>query len=173
MVNSTFKCNPVFYLTQFFKQTLINLSCQLQACYVHPVYKQVVVNSITPQLFIRTLSFKTRKHKMNKLFSYGTLQLGQVQMDTFGRNLTGQKDILRKYKINKIKITDPKVIESSGTDEHPILEYTGNDKDFVEGTLYELTDEEILKADSYEVDDYKRCELKFESGQTGYVYLKS
>ena len=86
---------------------------------------------------------------MEKLFSYGTLQLENVQRDTFGRLLSGNKDILEKYIISKIKITDPKVIESSGTDIHPILEYTGNEADFVEGILFELTDEELIKADDY------------------------
>ena len=110
---------------------------------------------------------------MAKLFSYGTLQLESVQRDTFGRILIGSKDKLVGYIVSKIKITDPKVIESSGTDIHPILKYTGNKTDFVEGTLFELTDEELINADKYEVDDYKRAELIFESGKTGFVYLKN
>ena len=96
----------------------------------------------------------------------------QVQLDTFERILTGKKDMLKRYRIGKIIITDAEVIKSSGTDIHPILEYTGDDEDFVEGTLYELSDEEILKADRYEVKDYKRSELLFESGENGFVYLK-
>jgi predicted SnoaL-like aldol condensation-catalyzing enzyme len=38
--------------------------------------------------------------------------------------------------------------------------------------LYELTDEEIIKADEYEVDDYKRIEAVFKSGKTGFIYVK-
>ena len=110
---------------------------------------------------------------MEKLFSYGTLQLENVQRDTFGRVLTGNKDILEKYVISKIKITDQKVIESSGTDIHPILEYTGNETDFVEGILFEVTQEELISADEYEVDDYKRTKVTFKSGKTGFVYLKN
>jgi len=109
---------------------------------------------------------------MAKLFSYGTLQFKQVQLDTFGRLLKGKKDILREYRVNKIEITDPEVIKSSGTNIHPILEYTGDKQDFVEGTIYTLSDQEILKADTYEVDDYKRKELKFDSGILAFVYLK-
>ena len=30
-----------------------------------------------------------------------------------------------------------------------------------------------MNADKYEVDDYKRVELIFESGITGFVYLKN
>jgi hypothetical protein len=110
---------------------------------------------------------------MGKLFSYGTLQLESVQQDTFGRILNGNKDELVKYIVSKIKITDQKVIESSGTDIHPILKYTGNESDFVEGILFDLTDEELINADEYEVDDYKRAEVVFKSGKTGFVYLKN
>lgn len=109
---------------------------------------------------------------MQNLFSYGTLQFEQVQLGTFGRVLKGRKDILRKYRIKNLKITDPEVIKSSGTDIHPILEFTGNNNDFVEGTIYEVTNEELLKADNYEVDDYKRQSLQFESGTVAFVYLK-
>jgi len=110
---------------------------------------------------------------MVKLFSYGTLQLERVQKETFGRLLIGSKDKLAGYCISKIKITDPKVIESSGTENHPILKYTGNKSDFVEGTLFEISAEELIQADNYEVDDYKRTELIFESKQTGFVYVKN
>ena len=109
---------------------------------------------------------------MVKLFSYGTLQFEQVQMDIFGRILSGKKDVLRNYTLSEIKIIDPNVVKSSGTDMHPILEYTGNDEDFIEGTIFELTDEELLMANSYEVDDYKRSELVFASGVSAYAYLK-
>jgi len=109
---------------------------------------------------------------VNKLFSYGTLQLEQVQLNTFGRILKGNKDILRKYVVKNLKITDPDVIKSSGTDVHPILEFTGNRDDFVEGIVFEISDKELLQADSYEVDDYQRQLLTFESGIQAWVYLK-
>ncbi|MGZ2369962.1 gamma-glutamylcyclotransferase family protein [Ancylomarina sp. YFZ004] len=109
---------------------------------------------------------------MVKLFSYGTLQFERVQLDTFERILTGEKDALRKYTLSNIKITDPNVIKSSGTDMHPILVYTGAEMDFVEGMIFELTDKELLMADTYEVDDYKRSELTFASGESAYAYLK-
>lgn len=109
---------------------------------------------------------------MVRLFSYGTLQFERVQLDTFGRILKGKKDCLQKYILSQVKITDLDVIKSSGTDIHPILEFTGNDEDFVEGTIFELTEDELLQADRYEVDDYKRNQLTFGSGEKAYVYLK-
>tara|TARA_B110000977_G_scaffold99707_1_gene130910 strand:- start:206 stop:547 length:342 start_codon:yes stop_codon:yes gene_type:complete len=110
---------------------------------------------------------------MKNLFSYGTLQIESVQLDVFGRTLLGNKDKLEKYVISKIKITDPKVIESSGTDIHPILIFTGNETDIVEGILLEVTNEELLSVDDYEVNDYKRTEVTFKSGKIGFVYLKN
>ena len=44
------------------------------------------------------------KEITQKLFSYGTLQLKNVQKETFGRNLVGEKDILLGYKLENLKI---------------------------------------------------------------------
>ncbi len=109
---------------------------------------------------------------MPKLFSYGTLQLQQVQIATFGRILIGKKNTLFGYILKMVEITDADVIRKSGQQFHPIVEYTGNIVDKVEGILFEVTDEEILKADEYEVDDYKRIETRFQSGEKGFIYVK-
>lgn len=108
---------------------------------------------------------------MQKLFSYGTLQYKKVQIKTFGRELKGKKDKLIRYKIYMIK--NQKVISSSGESEHPIIEYTGNKKDLVEGVLFKIDNNELLKADLYEVKEYKRIEVVFVSGEKGWVYVKS
>lgn len=50
---------------------------------------------------------------MPLLFSYGTLQLEQVQLETFGRLLKGEKDVLSGYKITMLEITDPEVLEKA------------------------------------------------------------
>ncbi|GAA4162190.1 gamma-glutamylcyclotransferase [Chryseobacterium ginsenosidimutans] len=108
---------------------------------------------------------------MPNLFSYGTLQKEQVQIETFGRILQGEKDILTGYKLEMLEITDPEVLRKSNQKYHPILEFSGNVKDEVEGVLFEVTDEEILQADEYEVDDYKRIETVFKSGKKGFIYV--
>ena len=108
---------------------------------------------------------------MNKLFSYGTLQLEKVQKETFGRLLKGSIDVLVGYKVSNLKIYDKSVIASSGTGVHPIVLYTGLVKDRVNGMLFEVSDEELAYADKYEVSDYTRVELYFESGEKGFVYI--
>ena len=110
---------------------------------------------------------------MENLFSYGTLQLEKVQVETFGRKLLGQLDRLVGYKLESITITDPKVIETSGMTEHPLLVYTGNSQDFVEGTVFEITLKELQQADLYEVDDYKRIETVTKSGKKTWVYVSA
>jgi gamma-glutamylcyclotransferase (GGCT)/AIG2-like uncharacterized protein YtfP len=106
-----------------------------------------------------------------KLFSYGTLQLEAVQLKTFNRKLIGHKDILMGYQLDQIKIEDQEVIKISGTDTHLVLNYTGNMADQVIGTVFDITKAELAAADEYEVDDYKRIEVKLSSGIHAWVYI--
>lgn len=108
---------------------------------------------------------------MEKLFSYGTLQMKAVQTETFGRELTGKKDKLIGYILSDIKIKDEAVIKTSGTDIHPILKYTGGNSDIVEGTVFEVTSAELSQADEYEVEEYLRVKGKFQSGHKAWVYV--
>ena len=109
---------------------------------------------------------------MPYLFSYGTLQKEQVQLETFGRKLSGEKDTLLGYDLKMIEITDPEVLRKSGEKYHPIVEYTGNSKNKVEGILFVVTEEEILQADKYEVKEYTRIEAVFQSGKKGFLYVR-
>lgn len=108
---------------------------------------------------------------MEQLFSYGTLQMEHVQQDTFGRKLHGVKDILAGYTLSTVKIKDDAVIQTSGTDIHPILKFTGNPADVVEGTVFEITPAELRQADDYEVAEYLRVEANFKSGIKAWVYV--
>lgn len=107
---------------------------------------------------------------MEYLFSYGTLQYENVQIETFGRKLQGEKDILIGYQLTDIKITDPQVIAASGTDLHPILQFTGYESDLVKGTVFEIAEQELACADDYEVDDYRRVATQLKSGKMAWIY---
>ncbi|HEU5475606.1 MAG TPA: hypothetical protein VFV67_33610 [Actinophytocola sp.] len=107
------------------------------------------------------------------LFSYGTLQLPQVQLDRFGRRLTGTPDALPGHRTDWITITDPAVITTSGTDRHPIVRNTGNPADTTPGTLLHLTTTELAAADTYEVDAYRRTRTHLASGTPAWSYLSS
>lgn len=108
---------------------------------------------------------------MEKLFSYGTLQIENVQISTFGRKLNGEKDTLNGYIRSTVKIKNKTVIKTSGSDCHPILQLTGINSDTVHGTIFEITTKELLQADEYEVEEYKRIQTTFKSGQKAWVYV--
>lgn len=108
-----------------------------------------------------------------KLFSYGTLQQENVQLATFRRKLAGVPDALIGYKLSLLKITNPHVLATSGKKFHPIATFTGHPGDFVEGTVFEVTQEEILRADCYEAGAYQRLFAPLRSGQSAWVYIKA
>ncbi|MFB2586268.1 gamma-glutamylcyclotransferase family protein [Herbiconiux liukaitaii] len=147
------------------------------------------------------------------LFSYGTLQLPEVQRATFGRLLTGRRTAVVGYRLEWLTITDPHVIATSGTDRHPLLvpasdtptapaphaevnadvateaeaavdtesdagiatqvhaEAELDARAEVEGTVFEITADELAAADAYEVDDYRRVLVPLATGEQAWVYV--
>jgi len=108
---------------------------------------------------------------MPLLFSYGTLRDPAVQKANFGRELTGREDRIVGFRLDRVEITDPHVLAVSGERFHPILHATADESEEVPGAVLELTDDELLKADEYEVDDYHRVEAPLASGGTAWVYV--
>lgn len=109
---------------------------------------------------------------MPRLFSYGTLQQQGVQLETFGRELSGYADVLLGYVVGEVKIHDAAVLQASGKDMHPILQRSDALDAKVPGIVFEITDAELQAADAYEVDAYARvwCE-DFSSGYGAWVYV--
>ena len=105
------------------------------------------------------------------LFTYGTLQLEEVQLDTFGRKLEGRPDVLPGYRLVTIRIEDADFVAKSGTADHRNLEFTGNASDFVEGIVFSVTREELEKSDSYEPEGYERVAVPLQSGTNAWIYL--
>ena len=106
------------------------------------------------------------------LFSYGTLQLENVQKETYGRILSGNIDILKNYKIEQLEISDTNVFAKSGQKFHPIAIKTDNPNDKIEGTIFEITKDELWETDKYEVFDYERILETFVSGKEAWIYIK-
>ncbi|MFT4211010.1 MAG: gamma-glutamylcyclotransferase family protein [Microbacterium sp.] len=106
------------------------------------------------------------------LFTYGTLQHAEVQLDTFGRLLDGEEDVLSGYRLEYAEIEDPWVVDLSGRSEHPILRHTGNPLDKVVGVVLEVTADEVDAADEYEVSIYRRAAVTLDSGRTAWVYVE-
>jgi hypothetical protein len=109
---------------------------------------------------------------MPLLFSYGTLQLDDVQVATFGRRLAGERDELVGYGPSLVPIGDPAVVESLGRTHHANVIFTGNDTDRVPGIVFEITDKELAIADAFEAPfDYSRVAATLASGKEAWVYV--
>jgi hypothetical protein len=109
---------------------------------------------------------------MERLFSYGTLQLPEVQQATFGRLLLGAPDALVGFAQEMVEITDPDVLAKSGQRFHPIVKQTSNPTDRVPGVVFEITAAELAASDAYEVGDYARVEAQLASGLNAWVYVQ-
>jgi hypothetical protein len=105
------------------------------------------------------------------LFSYGTLQLVAVQMATFGRQLTGTRDVLPGFEETLLEIEDQATVSLSGKTHHAIAKFTGRPSDTVFGTVYAVTADEIQRADKYEVAEYQRVAVVLQSGIRAWVYV--
>ncbi|MGJ9371896.1 gamma-glutamylcyclotransferase family protein [Nesterenkonia sp. CF4.4] len=104
------------------------------------------------------------------VFSFGTLQLADVQRALFGRTVETVPDALAGYVVGELRITDPEVIATSGKDLHPAL-LPGTDKDLVQGVALELAPDELAAADHYERVSYRRVPVSLISGRSAWAYL--
>jgi gamma-glutamylcyclotransferase (GGCT)/AIG2-like uncharacterized protein YtfP len=107
------------------------------------------------------------------LFSYGTLQKQKVQLELFGRILNGTKDVLKGYQLATIEINDEEVLSTSEQKYHLIAIPSTNAEDFIEGMVFEISTEEVLRADEYETEDYKRIKVMLQSGKESWVYVSN
>ena len=108
---------------------------------------------------------------MEKLFSYGTLQQENVQLESFNRVLDGVLDVLQGYQLEELEITDEFVVKTSQKKSHPIIFSSNSLQDEINGTVFKITSSELLHADSYEVADYKRAEVTLRSGIRCWAYI--
>lgn len=103
------------------------------------------------------------------LFSYGTLQKKEVQIELFGRTLNGAKDILKGYKLSAVEITDESFLAKG---EAKIQQTLLPAKDgFIEGTVFEISEAELVLADKYEPENYQRIKVALGSGKGAWIYV--
>jgi hypothetical protein len=96
-----------------------------------------------------------------------------VQLATFGRTLAGRPDALSGYGLSVLTVHDPGVIAASGESQHPVISSTGNEEDVVQGTVFEVTSEELARADAYEGENYRRIGVVLLSGIRAWVYAQA
>lgn len=105
------------------------------------------------------------------LFVYGTLRLPQVQLDTFGRVIDGNDEVLLGYTLDYLDVIDPHVPELSGRSTHPVLRATGNRLDKVFGRVLLVTDEEVDAADEYAAHSHHRARVLLTGDREAWVYI--
>jgi hypothetical protein len=111
---------------------------------------------------------------MPLLFSYGSLQHEDVQLSTFGRKLAGEKDLLIGYEPSLVKIADPEVAKRLQKLHHDNVKHTGDDWSNVQGTVFEVSEQELAQADALEAQyNYKRIQAALGSGAEAWVYVYS
>ncbi len=109
---------------------------------------------------------------MPLLFSYGTLQLPEIQMATFGRHLVDSKDALVGFEPSLVKIPDPAIVARLQKTHHNNVTQSGDANSRVEGTAFEVTEAELLQADIYEAEfNYVRIVVTLASGRESWLYV--
>jgi gamma-glutamylcyclotransferase (GGCT)/AIG2-like uncharacterized protein YtfP len=112
------------------------------------------------------------RRTMPLLFSYGTLQLDDVQLSTFGRLLRGERDERPRFEPSLVNIEDPQVVASIGRTHHANVTFNGRDDSRVSGTVYEVTDADLAAADEFERPaEYIRIAVRLASGKESWVYV--
>jgi gamma-glutamylcyclotransferase (GGCT)/AIG2-like uncharacterized protein YtfP len=109
---------------------------------------------------------------MPLVFSYGTLQEERVQRSTFGRLLSGQRDELPGFEPSAVRIEDPKVVAETGRTHHANVTAIAKGDSRVCGTVFEITEAELLAADRYEQRaGYTRIAVRLVSGREAWIYV--
>ena len=100
------------------------------------------------------------------VFSYGTLQNPEVQMELYQRVLEGQPDRLSGYILESINLPD----SSFNYITYPIAKPNGNPQDSVEGVVFYLSEHELKITDAYESEAYEQFKIKLDSGIEAIMY---
>ena len=99
---------------------------------------------------------------MKKIFVYGTLLNPAVQMDVLGRTISGIFAIVKGYRvIYNYKVNDI---------EYPIA--IEDPESNVNGKLLDVDDDDLIKLDEYETNDYIRKTIKTTNDEEAYMYVK-
>ena len=98
---------------------------------------------------------------MHKMFSYGTLMDDEIRTRILGKNINVKPDILEGYTIT----VHPVLIS------YPVVK--PNKDDFVNGVVFDVTENDIKDLDMYETKYYKREEVVLKSGVKSMVYIEN
>jgi hypothetical protein len=105
------------------------------------------------------------------LFAYGALQRADIQLDTFGRRVAAQDDVLTGYSRMYTDVPDHRIDTVAGPAVLPVLRRTGSALDKVVGVVLALTPDELDAADEYQPALYRRIIVTLDSGRRAWLYV--
>ncbi|PXY45803.1 gamma-glutamylcyclotransferase family protein [Flavobacterium hydrophilum] len=105
---------------------------------------------------------------MEQIFSYGTLQSKEIQMQVFNKLLIGTPDQLAGYKLKDLQIE-----EEFGIEDYFVATPSENPSDAVDGIVYSISSADLAKADQFESNAYKRVEITLKSGIVAWIYIEN
>ncbi|MBZ4044230.1 MULTISPECIES: gamma-glutamylcyclotransferase family protein [Flavobacterium] len=105
---------------------------------------------------------------MEQIFSYGTLQSKEIQMQVFNKLLTGTPDQLTGYKLKDLQIE-----EEFGIEDYFVATPSENPSDAVDGIVYTISSADLAKADQFESNAYKRVQITLKSGVVAWIYIEN
>lgn len=102
---------------------------------------------------------------MVKIFVYGTLMLGDVRERVLNKKISGEYDSLKGY-----RLTTHPVLTS-----YPVIETIPewHNHTTVDGMVFEVDNDDLIKLDRYESTYYKRINVTLESGLECMVYVEN
>lgn len=111
----------------------------------------------------------TARDAPDLLFSFGTLLDDPVQQAVFGASVPSRRATLAGHDVVDVVITDPHVIEVSGSAVHKGLRRRADAA--VGGGVLKLSAEQLAQADAYEVDAYVRRRVRLRDGDAAWAYV--
>lgn len=105
---------------------------------------------------------------MEQIFSYGTLQSKEIQMQVFNKILIGKPDQIVGYVLKALKIE-----EEFGMEDYCVAIPTNDPSDIVPGIVFDISILDLEKADLFESNAYKRVEITLNSGKLAWIYLEN
>ncbi len=83
----------------------------------------------------------------------------------------GTKDSLEGYTISTIEIKDESFLAKGEDKFQQTLVAMNNNHDTIEGTVFEISGEELQQTDRYEPDNYQRIKIVLRSGKEAWIYV--
>lgn len=127
-------------------------------------------DSIHQQVKANVIQFE--KQKKHLLFSYGSLNSKELQLQHYGRIVHGSADILSGYTLYDTKINQYSTSTIKEIIPIKIARKSAEKSAQIEGMVLEITGEELVKTDKLVASDSKRVLVTTDTGTEAWLYIE-